>query len=142
MHFDTKCNLHHSFETQPDPASWLGTRPTRSWNLAGLKKKKKVMTRCDPADLVTRLTWKNPVATRWLLFFYFILLKWRCFEFFLKIKIDPVDPVTRSKPGTRVLNRAGYWTKFKNYDLNHVEKWVQKGTNHLPYSLTPMFYSV
>jgi len=32
-----------------------------------------------------------------------------------KIGIDPADPVTRSKPGTRALDRA--W--FKNYDANY-----------------------
>jgi hypothetical protein len=133
MPFDTKCNLNHSFETQPDPASWLGTRLTRSWNRAGLKKTK-VMTRCDPAD-------PAKFGCNQLNFVFFI--KMTPFWIFLKNKDWPgQNPVTQSKPGTRVLNRAGYWTGFKNYDLNHVEKWVQKGTNHLPYSLTPMFYSV
>ena len=46
-----------------------------------------------------------------LTFVFFFLLKRRRFDFFKKI--DPDDPVTRSKPGTRVLNRTG----SKNYGL-------------------------
>jgi len=53
------------------------------------------------------LTRQNPVTTRWLLFCFFT--KTTPFWIFLKIEIDPV---TRSKPGTRTLDRTG----FKNYD--------------------------
>ena len=42
--------------------------------------------------------------------FCFFFLNQRCFDFFKK-KIDPGDPVTRSKPRTRILDRAG----SKNY---------------------------
>ena len=53
---------------------------------------------------------KNLITTRWLLFF-FVLLKRRRFDF---KKIDPDDPVTRSKPRTWALDRAG----SKNYVKN------------------------
>jgi len=63
-----------------------------------------------------RLTWqdlvKNSVATRWLLFF---LTKTTSFWFFKK-KFDPGDLVTRSKPRTRVVDRAGHWARSKNYN--------------------------
>ena len=45
----------------------------------------------------------------------FFLLKRRRFEFFFKIGIDSADPVTRSKPGTQALDRAGHWAGFRNY---------------------------
>jgi len=44
---------------------------------------------------------------------FVFLLKRHRFDFFKK-KIDPADPVTRSKPGTRALDRAG----FENYVIN------------------------
>ena len=59
------------------------------------------------------MTWqepaKNPVATRWLLFLFF-LLKRRHFDF--KKKIDPADPEPALKPD-RILNRTG----SKNYSF-------------------------
>jgi hypothetical protein len=59
--------------------------------------------RCDPATRSkTRLQSVD----------FFFLLKQRRFDFFKK-KIDPDDPVTWSKPGTRALDRA----ESKNYDL-------------------------
>ena len=57
------------------------------------------MIQYDPSDPVTRQNLvKNPIATRWLLFFVVFLLKRRRFDF-LKIKIDLNDLVTRSKSG-------------------------------------------
>ena len=37
------------------------------------------------------------------------------FWLFLKIEINLGDLVIRWKPGTRILDRAGYWIGFKNY---------------------------
>jgi hypothetical protein len=65
-----------------------------------LKKIEKVMTRLTRSKI-----WLQPVD-----FYIFFLLKRRRFDF-LKIGIDPGDPMTRSKPGTRALDRA----EFKNY---------------------------
>jgi hypothetical protein len=45
---------------------------------------------------------------------FFFLLKRRRFDFFKIIGIDPSDPVTQSKPGTRVLDQIG----FKNYGIS------------------------
>jgi len=66
------------------------------------EKKKKKKTWRDPAD-PTRFSC-NPLT------FIFFLLKWRRFDY--KKRIDPGDPMTRSKPGTRALKRAG----SKNYE--------------------------
>jgi len=66
----------------------------------GLKKIRKRKTRSDPA--------KKPFTIRCFLFFFFI--KTTSF-WFKKKKIDPGDPVTRSKPETWTLNRV----EFKNY---------------------------
>jgi hypothetical protein len=52
-------------------------------------------------------TWLQPVD------FCFFLLKRRRFDFFKK-RIDPTDPVTRLKPETQALNRAG----SENYGSN------------------------
>jgi len=62
---DTKLFLH-SFKVRSGPAGRPRTWSTRDWNRDELKKIEKVMT---------RLTWrvdpvKNPVATRWLVFFF------------------------------------------------------------------------
>jgi hypothetical protein len=46
---------------------------------------------------------------------FFFLLKRRCFEFFLKIRIDPANLVTRSKHGTLALDQTGHQAEFKNY---------------------------
>jgi hypothetical protein len=62
---------------------------------------------------VTRLTRQDPVKNLIALVdfcFFFFLLKRRRFDF---KKNDPGNPVTRSKPGTRALDRAG----SKNYGL-------------------------
>jgi len=41
----------HSFEIRPGLAGQPGTRPTRGWNRARLKKKiREGKTQCDPAD--------------------------------------------------------------------------------------------
>jgi len=72
-------SFYYSFEIRP------GQRVIRDPANSGLEsdwidvKIEKVITRYDPADPVTRLTRKNLVTTRWLLFF---LQKRRCFEFF------------------------------------------------------------
>jgi hypothetical protein len=65
----------------------------------------------DSIDLATRLTRQNPVATRCLFFFFFT--KTTLFWFFLKIEIDLADLVTRSKLGTRALDRANYQPGLK-----------------------------
>jgi hypothetical protein len=53
------------------------------------------------------LTWQNPLT--------FVFLYYNnVFLIFLKIKIDPGNPVTWSKPGTRALDRACHLTGFKN----------------------------
>jgi hypothetical protein len=62
-----------------------------------------MLTRQDPV--------KNPIATRWLLFF---LLKRRRFDF--KKKLTQATP---SKPGTRALNQAGHQAGSKNYGSNN-----------------------
>ena len=36
-----------------------------------------------------------------------------------KIRIDPDDPVTRSKPGTRALDQVDHRARFKNSDNNN-----------------------
>ena len=53
---------------------------------------------------------KNTVVTRWFLFFTKMMPFW----IFLEIKINLANPLTRSKPGTRALD----WAGFKNYTLN------------------------
>jgi hypothetical protein len=57
--------------------------------------------RVDPADPVTNLLT--------FVFFVFFLLKRRRFDFFFKELTRPTrsNPVTRPKPGTRALDRAG-----------------------------------
>jgi len=79
------------------------------------EKIEKVMTR--RVDPVTRLTRQNPVATRWLFF-----IKTTPFWIFFKYGLTRS---TRSKPGTQVLDRAG----FKNYDFrilsNSLTYWVK-----------------
>jgi len=73
----------HSFETRPGGSTRdLGLEPGRVEEKTGEGK-----TQCDPA---TRLTRQDPVANP--------------LTFFKKNRLD--DPVTRSKPGTRALNRA------------------------------------
>jgi len=70
------------------------------------------MTRCDRSTRqVDRLPGKTRSKTRLQLVELFFT-KTTLFWIFFKIEIDPADPMTRSKPGTRVLDQAG----FKNYD--------------------------
>ena len=63
------------------------------------KKTRKKKTRCDPAGWLGKTRSKTRLQA-------FFLLKRRRFNL-KKNRIDPGDPVTRSKPGTRALNRAG-----------------------------------
>jgi len=74
------------------------------------------MTRCDPADPTG---WPDKTRSKTRLqpvdFCFCFFTKMTLFWIFLKIGIDPADPVTRSKPGTRAFDRAG----FKNYDANY-----------------------
>jgi hypothetical protein len=68
------------------------------------KKKPGVTWLTRQVDPATRLTRQDPVAnplTFVFFLFYFFLLKRRRFDFFLKKRIDPANPVTQSKPGTR-----------------------------------------
>jgi hypothetical protein len=89
----------HSFETRPRPAGRPGARTGPGWrkNRVG---KNPVRPGCNPLTLVffTKTT-----------------------SFWFK-KIDPTDPVTRSKPGTRALDRDG----SENYGFK-----VLKMTCHL-----------
>jgi hypothetical protein len=41
-------------------------------------------------------------------------------SFWFFLRIDPDDPVTRSKPDTRVLDRAGHWTGSTNYGFDTI----------------------
>jgi hypothetical protein len=98
---------YYSFETWPGGL----TRDSADPRLEPGRIEEKIgegKTRCDP---VTRLTRqdpvKNPVAIRW-----FFLLKRRHFD--LK-KFDPDNPVTRKKPGTQVLDRAGHRAGYENH---------------------------
>ena len=83
----------HGFETRPGPVGRPGTRPTRGWNRAGLKKK---WGKKKPG--VTRL------QTHWLLFiFVFFLLKRHGFDFFKKKLTWPtlwLDQNSESRSGT------------------------------------------
>jgi len=84
----------HSFETQPDPGPGRVEEKIEEGKI-----------RCDSVDPVTRQDLiKNPVATRWLLFF---LLKRHHFDL-KKKNIDLSDPVkTRDlEPETRALDRV------------------------------------
>jgi hypothetical protein len=64
--------FNHSFETRPGLAGRPGTRPTRGWNRAGLKKKqgKKKSGVTRRIDLATRLTRQDLVANP-LIFVFF-----------------------------------------------------------------------
>ena len=89
---------------KPGPAGRPGTWPTRGWNRAGLKKKREkekpgVTRWVDPARPD-----QDPVVNP-LTFFFVFLLKRRRFDF-KKKRTDPANLVTRSKPGTRALDRA------------------------------------
>jgi len=111
--------LNHSFKTWPGPAGRSGTQPTRGWNRAGLKKKqekeKNPVWTGWPGQLTRQDPVKNPVAIVEFCFFFFLK---RHHIDFLKKQIDPDDPVTRSKLGTRVLDQTGHWAGSKNYVLN------------------------
>jgi hypothetical protein len=90
-----------SFKIQPGPTGWPGAR---DWNQAGLKKKQGKKNPVWPGQK----SGCNPLS------FIYFFNKTTSFLFFLKKRIDPSDPVTRLKHGTRALNRAG----SKYYDMN------------------------
>ena len=96
--------IDHSFETRPGPAGRPGTRLTRGRNRAGLTKKRGkekpgVTRRVDP---VTR---QDPVTNP--LTFVFFFTKTTSFWFIFFKELTRPNPVTRPKPGTRALDRAG-----------------------------------
>jgi hypothetical protein len=88
----TSTILNHSFETQFGPASRPGTRPTRGWNWAGLKKNMKRKNSLWLGGLTRQDTVKNPVATRWLFFFT------KTTSFWFKKKIWPGRPGQNPEP--------------------------------------------
>jgi hypothetical protein len=75
----------------------------KTWcDLAGWPGKIRLKTRLQPVD------------------FCFVFTKTTSFWFFKKIDLG--DPVTQSKPGTRVLDRAG----SKNYVQNNIFQFIMK----------------
>jgi hypothetical protein len=99
-------SFHHSFKIRSSLIGWPVTWPIRTWNRAGLKKNREGKIPVwpgDPARSGQKLGC-NPLT--------FILTM--SFWFFLRI--DPDDPVTRSKPDTRVLDRV-YKLWFWHYSL-------------------------
>ena len=104
--------LTHSFKTRTGPAGRPETRPTQAWNRSGWRPKPGwELTRPDPGDPVgwpgTRLTRQDPTSNplTFIFFLFFFLLKRRCFDFFKKKNLTRP---TRSKPGTRALDRADH----------------------------------
>jgi hypothetical protein len=94
----------HSFKTRPGPVGWPGTRQTRGWNRAELKKKQgkeKLGVTRRPGKTRSK-TWLQLVD------FFFFFTKTTPFWFFFK-KNWPGR--TRSKPRTRALD----WAGSKNY---------------------------
>jgi hypothetical protein len=87
-----------------------GTRPNRGWNRVELKKK---LGKEKPG--VTRLTrrpsWPGKIRSKTQLqpVNFFFLLKWHRFDL-KKKRIDPGNPMTRSKSGTLILDRTGLKT--------------------------------
>ena len=90
------CWHTNSFETRPGPASWPGPGWWKN------RKRHDPVWPGDPVDLAKPGC--NPLT-------FFFFTKTTPFWIFFKIGIDSTDPVTRSKPGTQALDRAG----FKNY---------------------------
>ena len=81
---------------KPGPAGRPGTRLTRGWNQAKLKKKPSV---------IRSKTWLQAID--------FCFFTKKTSFWFLKKTIDLEDSVNRSKPGTRALDQ----TRSKNYDI-------------------------
>jgi hypothetical protein len=94
---------YHIIVLKLDPSRWVNPEPHRfgagigsSW-----RKNRGKKNSVDPETRLTRQdTFKNLIATCWFLFFFFT--KTTSFWFFLRI--DPDDPVTRSKPETWILD--------------------------------------
>jgi hypothetical protein len=76
------------------------------------KKIEKVMTWCDPVDWLGKTRSKTGLQP---VDFFLVFYENDAVLNFFKIGIDPANLVTRSKPGTRVLDRAGHLAGFKNY---------------------------